>query len=108
MEKTQAPYKIKALEGTYAGAIFPLDREIVFGRNPGEASIVFPADTPGISRRHCSIKIVSGGMVQIKDLGSSEGTYFADGTKLEPNIGYQIHRGECFYLASKHEIYKII
>ncbi len=108
LSREKQEYRLKCIDGTYAGAIFPIDREIIFGRNPGEASIVFPKDTPGISRKHCSIRIGRDGSVHIKDLGSSAGTFFADGTKLQANTTYRIKRGECFYLASKRETYKVI
>ena len=79
-----------------------------YGRNPGESSIVFPPDAPGISRKHCSISIDKTGNVLIRDLGSSMGTFLEDGTKLRENISYRLERGESFYLANKQEVYRII
>ena len=108
MTKEKEEFQIECLSGTYAGAVFPLDSEIIFGRNPGEANIVFPKETPGISRKHCSIKVGREGAVHIKDLGSSQGTFFENGTQLQPNTTYRMKRGECFYLASKNETFKVI
>lgn len=107
-KKDDKPYKLKSIDGIYMGAVFPLEGKIVIGRNPGESNIVYPGDTVGISRKHCSIYQAEDGQLLIQDLGSSQGTFFADGTKLEANVTYRINRGECFYLASKRETYKVI
>jgi hypothetical protein len=107
-KKENKPYKLQGMDGVYAGAEFPVDKGIIIGRNPGEANIIYPAGTAGISRLHCSLREDNNGQLIIKDLGSSQGTFFADGTKLQPNVAYRINRGECFYLASKRETYKVI
>ncbi len=106
--KKSQPYKLKGIEGQYAGAVFPVDSEIVLGRSQEDADIIYSAETPGISRKHCSIRPTQEGQLLIKDLGSTQGTYFADGTRLNANVSYRIQRGECFYLASKRETYKVI
>lgn len=102
------PFKLKGVEGVYAGAIFPLEGKTIIGRNPGESNIIYPAETPGISRKHCALIDKGDGMLLITDLGSSQGTFFTDGTKLAANVVYRIERGECFYLASRNETYKVI
>ncbi len=106
--KKKESYKLQAVAGVYEGAVFPLDGDIVFGRGTDGTDIVYPADTPGISRRHCMIRVMDDGQLVIKDLESSAGTFLADGTRLSANVSYRIKRGECFYLASKREIYKVI
>ncbi|MBQ8041111.1 MAG: FHA domain-containing protein [Lachnospiraceae bacterium] len=106
--KKSQPYKLLAVDGAFAGAIFPLDSEIVLGRSVEGSDIVYDNDTPGISRKHCSIRPTEDGQVLIKDLGSTSGTFFTDGVKLSPNVSYRIQRGECFYLATKRETYKIM
>lgn len=107
-EKKSRAYKLKGIEGQYANAVFPVDSEIVMGRSREGVHIIYPSDTPGISRKHCSIRPTEEGDLLLKDLGSTQGTYFADGTRLEAGVSYRINRGECFYLASKHETYKVM
>ena len=107
-KKNAQPYKLLAVDGMFAGAVFPIDSEVVLGRSGEFADIVYDNDTPGISRKHCSVRPTEDGQLLIKDLGSTEGTYFTDGVKLNPNISYRIQRGECFYLATKRETYKVL
>ena len=108
MEKKVVPYKILGEKGIYAGAEFAIDREVIFGRNPKEASIIFRQDMLDISHKHYSISIDKSGAVLLKDLGSSMGTYLEDGTRLRENIAYRLERGERFYLANKQEVYRLI
>lgn len=82
--KKEEPYKLFCVSGVYEDASFPLDAPITLGRATGEVQILYPADTRGISRKHCRIEIDNCGNVILKDLESSAGTYLGDGTKLEP------------------------
>lgn len=59
-------------EGSNAGEEFPVDGEVVLGREHGSASLVL--DDPGVSRRHASVR-AAGGAITVEDLGSSNGTY---------------------------------
>jgi hypothetical protein len=59
-------------EGEGAGSEFPLDGELVLGRERGSADLVI--DDPGISRRHAAVRAL-GGAITVEDLGSSNGTY---------------------------------
>lgn len=101
-------YKLMGVEGIYAEAVFPLEDLIIIGRDAREANIVYPIDAMGVSRKHCCVWVSQEGRVLIKDLGSSNGTFFADGTRLQPNVTYRLNPGECFYLGSKQEAYKLI
>ena len=47
---------IAGLTGVHAGKEIKLGRErVVFGRDPSQCSVVYPANQKGISRRHCEI-----------------------------------------------------
>ena len=101
-------YRLMGVEGAYAKSIFPLDDIIVLGRDPKESNIVYPATAVHVSRKHCCVWLGEEGQVLIKDLGSSNGTFFADGTRLTPNVAYRLNLGEGFYLGSGREAYKLI
>ncbi|MGZ5387817.1 MAG: FHA domain-containing protein [Solirubrobacterales bacterium] len=58
--------------GEGAGAEYPIDGEMVLGREPGSADVVLT--DPGISRRHAAIRAAAG-RISVADLGSSNGTY---------------------------------
>lgn len=101
-------YRLMGVEGAYAQSIFPLDDIIVLGRDPKAANIIYPATAIHVSRKHCCVWVGEAGQVCIKDLGSSNGTFFADGTRLTPNVTYRLNPGESFYLGSGREAYQLI
>ena len=107
LNKKNASFKLQAVSGVFRGATFPIDdREVVIGRGNDGCHIRYPADTKGISRTHCSLR-VENAYVILRDLGSSQGTYFGDGTKLKPKMDYRIRNGEYFYLASTKERFRV-
>ena len=61
--------------------------------------IRLPAGTPGISRRHCTVSWRSSAP-RLTDLGSSYGTFLADGRKLPPQNPAELSIGSRFYLGS--------
>ena len=65
-------------EGQGAGSEYPLDGEVVLGRERGSADLVL--DDPGVSRRHAAIR-ADGARITVTDLGSSNGTY-ANGRRI--------------------------
>lgn len=98
-------YYLAGQDGQFAGQRFPLNREMRLGRNTAN-DIVFPADVPGISGSHCVLSPRSDGVVLV-DLGSTYGTYQANGTKLAPNQKYLLKRGDAFCLGSKKQLFRI-
>jgi hypothetical protein len=69
-------------EGDGAGGEFPLEGELVVGREQGSADLVL--NDPGISRRHAAVRSQGGG-VTVEDLGSSNGT-FVNGTRIRGEV----------------------
>lgn len=65
-------------EGQGAGSEYPLDGEVVLGRERASADLVL--DDPGVSRRHAAIR-ADGARFTVTDLGSSNGTY-ANGRRI--------------------------
>jgi hypothetical protein len=59
-------------EGDGAGGEYPLDGELVLGREQGSADLVL--NDPGVSRRHAAVR-AQGGAITVEDLGSSNGTF---------------------------------
>lgn len=79
---------------------------LIFGRDRHKANVAFPPDTKGISSVHCEIKVKDGVPVLI-DRNSTYGTFFSNGTKLEPNVPYKIKGHVKFYLAGKDNQFDI-
>ncbi len=69
---------------------------LVIGRDPTLCTLSLPAETKGVSRRHCQVA-AAGGSLLLTDLGSSYGTFIA-GQRLEPNCPAPLSKGSSFYL----------
>lgn len=78
------------------------DTSLTLGRNPEVCNVVYPADTAGVSSRHCQI-FWDHGNIYIKDLGSSHGTFLGSGVKLSSGQPLQLKPGEAFSLGSEKE-----
>ncbi len=75
-------YRLVHLTGGLAGRVRDLDaEEVVLGRDPHEAQVVFPADDGTVSRRHALLRVQDGRLL-LRDLDSSTGT-FVDGHDVE-------------------------
>lgn len=103
----QGRVSVTGNSGIFAGQVFYQNQmgQILFGRGP-QAMVRFPEGTQGISGNHCEIKYKEGYLVLI-DRGSSYGTFFADGTKLQPNVPYPIQQPTVFYLATPDNSFTI-
>ena len=85
--------------GTMNGFIYPVQSGILIGRNP-ECNVRYPADTKGISRRHCKI-FVNNNTLYVMDIGSTAGTFLRGFGQLTPNVPKNINSGDVIYLGEK-------
>ena len=69
-------------EGEGAGTEFPLEAELVLGREQGSADVVLT--DPGISRSHAAVR-AGAGRITVEDLGSSNGT-FVNGSRIRGEL----------------------
>ena len=83
-----------------------INGQVRIGRDPSCNDLVYPGNTPGISGRHCVVTL-SGGQVTLTDLGSSYGTFLANGRKLTPNQPVTLRVGDKFSLGSEKESFVI-
>ena len=86
-------------KGAIAGKRVISSNAIYIGRDPSKCGLVFPANTPGISKVHCVVRRESFGIV-IEDLGSTYGTFLENGMKLEPNSPLAAGTRCVFYLGN--------
>ena len=91
---------LRGTTGKYAGQSFDLLKgKVTIGRDPSFCNIVYDKNTPGISSRHCQLSYnPAEGCFLLTDLGSSYGTYLANGKKLTPNIPEKLYAGDSFFL----------
>ena len=93
---------LRCLSGPLKGSVYRIDSGgLAIGRGGG-CAVRFPDGTPGISRRHCSL-IWRGRGLALVDLGSSYGTYLADGTRLPPNYPAALTVGSVFTAGSGNQ-----
>ena len=90
----------------FAGKRFAITGQIRIGRNPETNDFVYPADTQGISGKHCSL-IFTDGKLYLKDEGSSYGTFLASGQRLAGGQAVELQAGDRFYLATTNETFVI-
>lgn len=98
-------FRLVGMEGQFAGRRIAIDHELKLGRNPN-SELVFSAHTPGISSTHCMVE-PGADCVLLTDLGSTYGTYLANGTRLTPHQSVSLRSGDCFYLATKQQMFRI-
>ncbi len=94
--------RLVGTEGIFAGRRFALEGALRLGRLPDQNDLVFPADTTGVSGRHCVVRLTDGGAT-LTDLGSSFGTFLSDGTRLQPNQPVELKVGDSFTLGSQKQ-----
>jgi hypothetical protein len=99
------PHGIRGEKGQFSGKEFPVDRRLVFGRNPKVANIIFGANVQGVSSAHCEIKKTPSGLF-LTDIGSSHGT-FLNGVRLTPGTPSPLKVGDCFFLGTADNMFMI-
>ncbi|MCD8118336.1 MAG: FHA domain-containing protein [Lachnospiraceae bacterium] len=89
------------IQGIMAGRTYPIGPEgITIGRDPSNV-IVYPADTKGISRKHCRLYFESDGGLKLVDCGSSYGTVLVGLGKMTPLQPVSVKPGDRFYIGSE-------
>lgn len=92
--------------GVHIRQEIPLDGEVIIGRDASICQLVYPSTDKGVSGVHCKVKCI-GGVVQIQDMGSTNGTFLDSGIRLTPNVPQIIEAGQGFYLADRGNAYVI-
>lgn len=98
---------VKAAMYPKAGETYRADAggKIQFGRS-AHCQVSFGANDTKISTNHC-VLYKENGVLYLKDLGSTNGTFFAENKRLQPNVPYQAEKGMAFYLTSQNYLFVI-
>lgn len=75
-----------------------MNGQIAFGRD-SRSAVTFSHDS-GVSNSHC-VLYKEGGQLYLKDVGSTNGTFFAEDKRLKPNHPYKVKKGVSFFLVSR-------
>ena len=94
---------LRSLASQHKGACFAVGNTTLFvGRDASVCKITFKDGSVGVSGKHCSIMYnAQTNEFVLTDLGSTYGTFLANGQKLQPNIAYRLKSGETFYVGDK-------
>jgi len=98
---------LKGIAGQYAGASIALEqRPSVLGRDQHAANLVFESDS--VSKLHCSVQWdAARAVLVLEDLGSTNGTFLANGEKLTPGQPRDMRPGEAFYLGDLRNQFEV-
>jgi len=92
--------------GALDGRRYPMSgTSLLIGRDPS-CNICYPADTKGVSRRHCQI-FWKNGVLHIMDLGSTSGTFIRGKGQIAANAPVPVNAGDTFYLGEKRNAFVI-
>lgn len=101
-------FRVQGVAGAMEGkrTLIPASGSLVIGRNSQSCGVVLPADTAGVSGRHCALW-VDKGEVWLKDLGSTHGTFVAPGRRLAAEQPLRLREGDVFWLGSEAQSFAV-
>ena len=96
---------VVGIAGKYAGANFDMvdGSELILGRDPQSANIIFDQTASDISRRHCSIKFDGKANQYIVTDYSSTGTYLEGSIQIEKGQPKTLAKGTVIYLGGSKQ-----
>jgi len=98
---------VTCLAGPLKGQTYSIGPQgMIIGRDH-DCGIRLPSTQPGISRHHCTLRM-DGSTLKLTDMGSSHGTYMADGTRLPVQYPMVLAAGSRFYLANTANLFQIV
>ena len=91
---------LRSVSPQHNGMVVPLHGQPVqLGRDTTICRLVYQDGTPGVSGKHCQVYYEPRERVFVlTDLGSTYGTFLADGQRLAPNAPVKLAPGASFYL----------
>lgn len=98
---------VTGVSGFFAGKTIeiPSGRPIIFGRDPQQSQLVFPADMNEISRVHCIVTFDAANQTFMVEDRSTNGTFFINGQKI--NGQARLRSGERFYLSEPTHLFEL-
>jgi hypothetical protein len=98
---------LKGVSGHFAGQSIELvENQLVIGRDPRMAQLVYPPTKEEISRKHLTIRFDDRTHKFSLVDSSSNGTFLSSNQKLEPGQTYYLNSGDRFYLADVNEVFE--
>jgi hypothetical protein len=99
---------IKGVSGHFAGQTLEMvNNQLIIGRDPKIAQVVFPQSSEAVSRKHCTIRFDESSKKFTLEDSSSNGTYLSSNQKLESGKIYYLNPGDRFYVAEPSESFEV-
>ncbi len=100
---------LHGIAGKYAGASVSLEAgPSVLGRDQSVSNLVFPPESDSVSKRHCTVRWDAGrGVFVLEDLGSTNGTFLANGVRLAPGQPQDLRPGDKFYIGDLRNQFEV-
>lgn len=98
--------ELVGISGFYEGQKIPIDGEIIIGRDSERCSLIYPADTKGVSSVHCKVVLDKFG-IGVVDLNSTCGTYRMNGNRIKSGEIQYLKVGDGFYIGEKKNTFLI-
>jgi len=100
---------IKGISGQFAGQTIEMTgNQLIIGRDPRMAQLVYPQSKDDISRKHVTIRFDEKTQKFILEDSSSNGTFLSSNEKLEPGKPYYLNPGDRFYVADSKEVFELV
>jgi hypothetical protein len=100
---------VKGISGHFAGQTLDfVGGQLVIGRDPRLAQLVYPQSNDNVSRKHLTIRFDDKTQKFILEDSSSNGTFLSSNEKLEPGKPYYLNPGDRFYVADPKEVFELI
>ena len=80
---------------------------VFFGRDPQRCQLVFDEKDDTVSRVHCSVRYDAERDCFTLENYSGNGTFLADGRRLEDGDAADLHSGDRFYLVDQHILFEV-
>lgn len=96
--------------GALTGQRFPITGQGVnIGRDARSCAAAFPAGCSGISRRHCCVQFDARQQrFLLYDLGSTRGTFYANGRRVSPSVPVPLNNGEEFWVGGPADRFQVM
>lgn len=106
LPKANSP-KLVCISGKLAGQVFPIPPQgLLIGKDPAVCNVA--VTLPNVSRSHCKITYNSSSRTFVlQDLGSTNGTFLRNGTRLNRSVPYALNVGDEFTIAGHTLIFRV-
>ncbi len=99
---------IKGISGQFAGQnVDMVQGQLVIGRDPKMAQLVYPQSFDEISRKHVTIRYDESSQKFSLEDSSSNGTFLTSGQRLESGKLHYLNKGDRFYLSDPKEVFEL-